>query len=84
MGNMEVLKNIKNKYRIISTHLNEKNKRLWVATEAKMLGYGGITILSKATGLARSTIHLGLNDLADKTVDINRIRRPGGGRKKIT
>lgn len=45
-------------------HLNERSRRLFIASEAKSAGYGGIVKAARATGMARSTIGRGLKDLA--------------------
>ena len=50
-----------------------------------MRGYGGIAAVSRATGIAASTIGRGLDELADlDALAANRVRRPGGGRKKLS
>ena len=69
--------------------LNEKAKRLWAATEAIELGYGGVSTVSRATGLSRSTIANGIDELNAKSPtpadsDSDKQRKPGGGRKKKT
>jgi transposase len=85
MKNKDVVKKIKKKFDLVSLHLNERTRRIWAAIEAKAMGRGGVTILSAATNLSRSTIHIGLDELkSKKRVDVEKIRRPGGGRKKIT
>ena len=85
MKNNSAVKDFREKFNFISSHLNERTRRIWAASEARTLGHGGVTILSTATGLSRSTIHLGLQDLHSKeTIDVEKIRRTGGGRKKIT
>lgn len=60
--------------------------RLWAANEALSLGYGGVSEVSRATELSRTTIHAGIAELESATVaaEPNRIRRSGGGRKKLT
>ena len=63
----------------------ERSRRLWAATEARAIGYGGIALVERATGIARSTIERGLRDLHAKTpVPSGRIRKAGGGRKRTT
>lgn len=70
--------------------MNERMLRLWSAAEAKSIGRGGITVVSRATGLAHTTIRRGIRELeqqagrSDVAVTEARIRRPGGGRKKLT
>jgi len=83
MNEMDDIKKIKNTYAILSPHLNEKAKRLWAACQARDFGWGGISAVSNATGLSRVTIHLGLSDLESPSGG-NRIRKEGGGRKRIT
>ena len=78
--------NIRERYKIISAHLNEKTRRIWCATEAKSLGWGGETIVHKATNIAYTTIKRGLNDLEDQNenkLDVERIRKEGGGRHNL-
>ena len=76
------IQNVKNKYRQLSFCLDEKSKRLWAATEANSIGWGGINIVHKATGIDFKTIRKGVNELATN-VRSNRIRKIGGGRKKL-
>ncbi len=57
---------------------------MFAASEARAAGYGGIAAVSRATGIAASTIGRGLDELADTTgLDASRVRRPGGGRKPL-
>lgn len=72
---------IRGKYQIIRAHLNERNRRLWSATETKAIGRGGQTIVNQATGLSFTTIRKGLIDLNEDALT-NRVRKCGGGRKK--
>jgi transposase len=75
-------KEIHDKYISIKDYLDEKTKRLWAATEANAIGHGGVTLVYNATGIARSTIYAGLNELNHPNiVPLDRIRRGGGGRK---
>jgi hypothetical protein len=63
--------------------LNERQKRHFLALEAKSLDYGGITLLSKEFEVSRTTIHQGLKELdSDKELALESIRAKGGGRKK--
>jgi hypothetical protein len=64
----------------LSMHLDERGRRLLAASEARAAGYGGIAAVSRATGLAASTIGRGLKDLADE-LPPGRVRRQGGGGK---
>jgi len=81
----EAVENIGTKYHGISFCLNERSSRMWAATEAKSFGWGGITVVSEATGIDPKTIRKGLLELDEKQhVPANRIRGTGGGRKKLT
>ncbi len=76
---------IRVKYRALAPTMNERVCRLWAGTEAKALGHGGIAIVARATGLARNTIQRGLRELARPgRLRPDRVRRPGGGRKRAT
>ena len=65
--------------------LDERQRRLHAAVEAKVLGHGGVKRVSEATGVARGSILAGLKELKDpvNTLPKGRVRRPGGGRKKL-
>ncbi len=83
---------IKVKYQKLSAWLDEKRRRLWAAVEAEQLGFGGVAAVAAATGLSRNTIRAGLTELASarrrrrvpRPADGERIRQPGGGRKRLT
>lgn len=71
------------RHNLLSPFLDEKTKRLYAAAESKVLGRGGIAIVSKATGMSRTTISTGIKELNNaNSLDMNRIRQKGGGRKK--
>jgi hypothetical protein len=54
-----------------------------IATESKVIGHGGIGVVSKSTGVSRTTISIGLRELKNpELIDTSRIRKEGGGRKK--
>ncbi len=79
---------IRRKYRIVAPELDERRRRQWAAAEARDLGHGGVSVVARATGLARSTIYAGLRDLRASSRTRRRtaaqIRRPGGGRRPLT
>jgi hypothetical protein len=64
-------------------HLDERARRLFAASEARALGYGGITLMSRVCGLSRPTITKGVQELDEAPLPAGRVRRPGGGRKRI-
>jgi Rhodopirellula transposase DDE domain len=76
------LDDIRSRYRQAEPFLNERGRRLFAANEALAHGYGGVTTAAAATGLARSTINRGIEELRSGRNDAAcRVRRPGGGRK---
>src|SRR4030065_2298036 len=62
--------------------LNEKQRRVLAASEAKSYGRGGIQTVARITGMCRQTIYRGQEDL-EAGEKSERIRKPGGGRKKL-
>jgi len=76
---------IKGRYARVAGVLDERSRRAVAASEALALGWGGITAVSRATGLSRTAIRLGIAELtgAVPRAAPGRIRRPGGGRRKI-
>jgi hypothetical protein len=76
---------IKARYEAIRGSLNERQRRLFAANEARSAGRGGVAAAAEATGIARSTIGRGLWDLADgEPLPVDRSRRAGGGKKPAT
>lgn len=78
---------IREEFTEISAFLDERRIRLWCAAKARAYnrehGRGGITAVYKATGISRRRIHNGLKDIENLDgLDKQRVRRPGGGRKK--
>jgi hypothetical protein len=75
---------LRSKYKTLALTLDERALRLCAAEDAKMLGYGGISFVAKASGLSRTTLHAGLAEVAAGTAGelaAGRIRHGGGGRK---
>jgi len=70
------------RFETLSPILDEKERRLVAANEARVAGHGGVAAVSRATGIARSTIGRGLADLRAGAEQLgNRVRRRGGGSK---
>ena len=75
---------IRQRFTALSAQLDERARRRFAATEAQTAGYGGIAAVVRATGIAASTIGRGLSELAaPDPLDAGRVRRPGGGGKKL-
>ncbi len=65
-------------------HLDEHARRLVAAGKAVELGHGGISLVSRACGLSRITLTKGIHELQGAPLAPGRIRRAGGGRRKLT
>lgn len=87
MVNKPIIDAIKRKYKLLCAVLDERSRRLWAATEASALGYGGMVAVAKATGLSARTIRRGYQDLQPLTSarepSPGRMRRLGGGGKPL-
>jgi hypothetical protein len=76
---------IRQRFAALGALLNERERRLWAAVEAKSLGYGGISAVARVTGIPRRPIHAGLKELSNlrSLWRPQRIRSAGGGRKPL-
>ena len=63
MQDAAAIERIRRKYRPLRDGLDERSRRLWAATEAVELGWGGITVLAQATGLSPTTIRSGIAEI---------------------
>ncbi len=82
--NLDLEATIVEKYSIVAPLLDERARRLWAAAESLAIGYGGDSVVSAATGLARETIRNGRREVEQQTQEkTERIRRPGAGRPSI-
>lgn len=73
---------IKRRFELVSGDLNERSRRLVAASEAVAIGWGGISAVSRATGLSRKAISHGVQELQERgELGEGRMRRKGGGRK---
>jgi len=80
---------IRQKYVVLSPLMDERMRRQWAAAEAGTPGWGGVTVVSAATGLSRTTITAGLGGLGHRRSHPHeavalRVRDAGGGRKALT
>jgi len=74
---------VRERFRFLEAVLDERSRRLLAAAESKVWGPGGISKVSRATGVSRQVIRLGLKELSQPPAHpAGRVRRPGGGRKK--
>ncbi len=76
---------VSRRYEALFPHLNERQRRLLLASEARALGRGGVSEVARATGAARSTIQIGMRELDQPAMPVTgRARREGAGRRKAT
>jgi hypothetical protein len=71
------------KFQAIFPHLDERQRRLLMGAEARVLGHGGIRAVARAAGVREATVALGVDELDAGAVPLGRTRRPGGGRKRV-
>jgi Rhodopirellula transposase DDE domain len=88
MQDAKVEARIRRKFRSVAVELDERRRRQWAAAEAQELGWGGIALVARATGLSRPTIAAGLKELQlsskSRATVAARVRCAGGGRRKLT
>jgi hypothetical protein len=81
---------IKERYARVKPTLNERARRLFAASEAMAFGWGGLAAVARATGMSIITVQKGIKESKEmecgsiKVLPVERSRRPGGGRKKLT
>jgi transposase len=80
---MELESTLGTKYETLFLHLDERQRRLVAAADAQGLGRGGASIVARASGLSRPTIHKGLRELNEDPLPAGQVRKPGAGRKRV-
>src|SRR6266487_3125499 len=81
-GNEEAVQVLAAKFAVIFPHLDERQRRLLMAAEARALGHGGIRLVARAAGVREATVSLGVDELDSGEAPLGRARRLGGGRKR--
>jgi hypothetical protein len=71
------------RWNAVGSKLDERAQRLFAAAEVRAAGFGGLKVVARITGLARSTINRGEDDLDGEPLPAGRVRRRGGGRKSV-
>ena len=90
MVDSEIIAAVRNKYQALKPVMDEKVRRCWAACEAVAIGWGGITVVSEATGISRPTIRAGIAEMqsgapaAKEVLQRRSIRRVGGGRRCLS
>ena len=74
---------IRQRWAMVGSKLDERGRRLFAAVEVRTAGWGGLAIVSRLTGLARSTINRGEDDLDAEPLAKGQVRRAGGGRRAV-
>ena len=75
---------IKLRWETVGCKHDERGQRLFAANEVRAAGHGALAIVSEITGLARSTINRGEDDLDEGPLPGGRVRRKGGGPKPLS
>ena len=81
---MELVESLAAKFSALLPHLDERQRRLYLGSEARALGHGGIAAVATAAGLSRQTVAAGVGELEAGEAPLGRARRRGGGRKRLT
>src|ERR1700757_5067773 len=71
------------KFSVVFPHLDERQRRLVMGAEARAIGHGGIKLVAAAAGAGGVTISRGVRELEGGEEPLGRVRRPGGGRKRL-
>ena len=75
---------IQYRWEMVGCRLDERGRRLFAAAEVRTAGWGGLAVVAEITGLARSTINRGEDDLDTEPLAKGQVRRTGGGRKAVS
>ena len=70
------------KFGVLFPHLDERQRRLLMGAEARVLGHGGIRLVARAAGVREGTVSLGVSELDSGEPPLGRVRRAGAGRKR--
>ncbi|MFJ3970015.1 ISAzo13 family transposase [Streptomyces parvus] len=71
------------RFAVLFPHLDERQRRLLMGTEARLLGHGGIRAVARAAQVSETTVRNGVFELESGEEPLGRVRRPGGGRKRV-
>ena len=80
---MDRIQELRHKLDQMWPHLNERSRRMLAGAEALQIGYGGVSLVSRACGLSRVTVTKAIKELQDTPITEGRIRRSGGGRRPL-
>jgi O-acetyl-ADP-ribose deacetylase (regulator of RNase III) len=82
----EVQAQLSMRFEVLLPHLNERQQRLALACEARLLGHGGVAAVAEAARVSTTTVRRGVTELdsAEEPLPVGRARRAGGGRRPVT
>ncbi len=72
------------RWEAVGSKLDERGRRMFAAGEVRTAGWGGLAVVSRITGLARSTINRGEDNLDGEDLPKGQVRRAGAGRKAVS
>jgi transposase len=83
---VEVRQQLVARFEVLLPHLNERQQRLALAAEARLLGHGGVRAVARVAGVSETTVRKGVFELerGEDPLPIGRVRKAGGGRKRAT
>jgi hypothetical protein len=81
----QMLSQLDCRFSVLLPHLNERQRRLAVAAEARLLGHGGVRAAAQAAGMSETTVRRGVAELESgaRPLPDGRTRAVGGGRKQV-
>lgn len=79
---VEIEQSLAAKFSALLPHLDERTQRLYLGSEARSLGHGGIAAVARAAGVSRQTVAGGVDEVDSGAAPLGRVRRAGGGRKR--
>ncbi|MCX4774857.1 ISAzo13 family transposase [Streptomyces sp. NBC_01285] len=79
----EIRDQLSTKFAVLFPHLDERQRRLLMGAEAQLLGHGGIRAVARAAQVSETTVRDGVFELESGVEPLGRVRRPGGGRKRV-
>ena len=80
----ELIEGLAVKFAEVVPHLDERQRRLYLGSEARALGSGGVAAVARVSGVPRQTVQAGADELAAGAEVLGRVRRPGAGRRPLT
>jgi len=80
----QVAQSLARRYAVLRPHLDERQRRLLLGSEAAELGRGGVKAVADAIGVHPDTVARGVREVEGPAQPQRRVRAPGGGRKKLS